>query len=168
MMGAHCGQDLPMSILHLLFYACLPLRFLDVETNPGPGRSSRGNCRILYSNVRGLSRNLRDLAVASTSFDLLLCSETIVSGRRHSSELRIPGFGSPILLCRGDQLRSRGLAAYVRDGFGAHRQGRFECGCCETLVLRVCGAVQNFYVFCLYRNPDLDDRIYDCLLRAMA
>ena len=32
----------------------------------------------------------------------------------------------------------------------------------------VCGARQNFYVFSLYHNPDLDDRIYDCLLTAMA
>ena len=44
----------------------------------------------------------------------------------------------------------------------------FECGCCEMLVFRVCGARQYFYVFSLYRNPDLDDRIYDCLLTAMA
>ena len=28
--------------------------------------------------------------------------------------------------------------------------------------------VQNFYVFSLYRNPDLDERIYDCLLTAMS
>ena len=31
------------------------------------------------------------------------------------------------------------------------------------LVLRVCGAKHSFYVFSLYRNPDLDDRIYECL-----
>ena len=37
-----------------------------------------------------------------------------------------------------------------------------------ALVFRVCGARQNFYVFGLYRNPDLNDRIYDCLLTAMA
>ena len=36
------------------------------------------------------------------------------------------------------------------------------------LVFRVCGARQNFYVFSLYRNPDLDDQIYDCLLTALA
>ena len=36
------------------------------------------------------------------------------------------------------------------------------------LIFRVCGARQNFYVFSLSRNPDLDDRIYDCLLTAMA
>ena len=27
---------------------------------------------------------------------------------------------------------------------------------------------QNFYVYSLYRNPDLDDLIYDCLLTSMA
>ena len=64
--------------------------------------------------------------------------------------------------------RARGMAAYVRDGYGAFRQPKFECGCCEILVFRVCGPRQNFLVFSLYRNPNLDDRIYDCLLTAMA
>ena len=36
------------------------------------------------------------------------------------------------------------------------------------LVFRVRVARQNFYAFSLYRNPDLDDRIYDSLLTAMA
>ena len=64
--------------------------------------------------------------------------------------------------------RARGMAAYVRDGYGAIRQPKFKCGCCEMLIFRVCGARQNFYVFSLYRNTGLDDRIYGCLLTAMA
>ena len=64
--------------------------------------------------------------------------------------------------------RARGMAAYVRDGYGSFRQPKFACGCSEMLVFRVCGAGQNFYVFNLYRNPDLDDRIYECLLTVMA
>ena len=36
------------------------------------------------------------------------------------------------------------------------------------LVFTVCGARQNFCVFTLHRNPGLDDRIYECLLTAMA
>ena len=36
------------------------------------------------------------------------------------------------------------------------------------LVLRVYGLRQNLYVYSLYRNPDLDDRIFDCLLASMA
>ena len=55
---------------------------------------------------------------------------------------------------------------YMRDGYGEFRQPKFECSCCEMLVFRVRGARQNFYVFSLYRNPYLDDRIYDCLLTA--
>ena len=64
--------------------------------------------------------------------------------------------------------RARGMAAYVRDGYGAFHQHKFECGCCEMLVFRACFARNNFYALSLYRNPDLDDRIYDCLLTAMA
>ena len=36
------------------------------------------------------------------------------------------------------------------------------------LVFRVCGVRQNFYVFSLYRNPYLDDQIFDCLESSMA
>ena len=105
--------------------------------------------------------------MASSQYDLLLCSETLVSDRRHISELLIPGFGRPVLLCRDGMPRASGIAAYVRDGYRAFRHPKFDCGCCEMLVFRVCGARQNFYMFSLYRNPDLDDRIYDCLLTAM-
>ena len=64
--------------------------------------------------------------------------------------------------------RARGMAAYIRDGYGAFHQPKFECGCCEMLVVRVCGMRQNLYVYSLYRNPDLDDQIFDCLLPSMA
>ena len=118
--------------------------------------------------MRGLSENLSDLAVASSQYVILLCSETLVSDLRHVSELLVPGFGRPILLCRGKLPRARGMAAYVRDGYGAFHQPKFECGCCEMLVPRICGLRQNFYVYSLYRNPHQDDRIYDCLLTSMA
>ena len=36
------------------------------------------------------------------------------------------------------------------------------------LVFRVCGVRQNLYVYSLYRNPDLDDQIFDCLVASMA
>ena len=71
-----------MGINNLLFYTCLRLRFLDVETNPGPRRPVPAVCRVLYSKVQGLSRNLSDLTVKSTQFDLLLCSETLVYDMR--------------------------------------------------------------------------------------
>ena len=106
--------------------------------------------------------------MASSQYDILFCSETLVSDTRHVSALLVPGLGRPVLLCRGKMPRARGMAAYVRDGYGAFRQPKLQCGCCEMLVFRICGARQNLYVYSLYRNPDLDDRIFDCLLASMA
>ena len=73
-----------MDFLDLVFFACLSLRFLDVETNPGPRRPVPDVCRILCSNVRGLS-------MALSQHDKLLCSEILVSDMRHVSELLVPG-----------------------------------------------------------------------------
>ena len=114
-----------MDFLYLIFYGCLRLWFLDVETNPGPRRPVPDVCRILCSNVRGLAGNLSGLTVASSQYDILLCSETLVSDMRHVSEVLVPGFGRPVLLCRGQVPRARGTAAYVRDGYGAFRQPKF-------------------------------------------
>ena len=114
-----------MNFLDLIFYGCLRLRFLDVETNPGPRRPVPDICRILCSNVLGLAGNLSDLTMALSQYDILLCSETLVSDMRHVSEVLVPGFCRPVLLCRGKMPRARGMAAYVRDGFGAFRQPQF-------------------------------------------
>ena len=124
-----------MDFLYLIFYGCLRLRFLDVETNPGRRRPVPDVCRILCSNVRGLPGNLSDLTVASSQYDILLCPETLVSDMRHVSEVLVPGLCRPVLLCRGKMPRAHGMAAYVRDGYGAFRQQKFECGCCEMRIL---------------------------------
>ena len=102
-----------MDFLYLIFYGCLRLRFLDVETN---------------------------------------CSR----------------FRSPVLLCRGKMNWAHGMAAYVRDGYGAFHQPKFECGCCEMMFYGVCGVRQNLYEYSLYCKPDLDDPIFHCLLASMA
>ena len=102
-------------------------------------------CRILCSNVRGLTGNLSDLTVASSQYDIVLCSETLVSDVRHVSEVLVPSFCRPVL-CRGKMPRARGMAASVRDGYGAFCESKFECGCCEMLVFRVWGARQNLCV----------------------
>ena len=90
-----------MDFLYLIFYGCLRLRFLDVETNPGKRRPVPAVCRILCSNVLGLAGSLSDLTVASSQYDILLRSETLVSDMRHVSEVLVPGFCRPVLLCRG-------------------------------------------------------------------
>ena len=102
-----------MVSFHLIFYVCLELRFPDVETNPGPRRPVPGACRILCSNVQGLSKNLSDMTAATSQNDLLLCSETLVSDRRQIAELLVSGSGRPVLLCRDGMPRARGMAAYV-------------------------------------------------------
>ena len=101
--------------------------------------------------------------MALSQYDILLCSETLVSDMRHVSEILLPGFGRPVLLCPGKMPQARAMATNVRDGYGAFRQPNFECGYCEMLFFRVCGVRQNLYVFSLYLNPDLDDRIFYCL-----
>ena len=98
--------------------------------------------------------------MASYQHDVLFCSETLISDMRHALELFVSGFGRPVLLCRGKMPRARGMAAYVRDGYGAFRQPKFECGCCEMLVFRVCCVRQNLYVHRLYCNSDLYYRIF--------
>ena len=115
----YCIVDIEwiMDFFYLIFYGCLRLRFLDVETNPVPRRPVPAVCRILCSNVRGLGGNLIDMTVASSQYNILLCSETLVSDMRHVSELLVPGFGRPVLLCRCKMPRAGGMAAYVRDAW---------------------------------------------------
>ena len=60
-----------------------------------------------------------------------------------------------------------GMAAYVWDGYVAFHQPKFECVGCKFLVFKGCGIWQNFYVFSIYRNTDLDDWNYECLLTSM-
>ena len=81
-----------------------------------PSRPVPDVCRILGSNVPGLAENLSNLTVASSQYDILLCSEIFVSDMCHVSEILVPGFNGPVLLCRGKMPRPRGMAAYVRDG----------------------------------------------------
>ena len=96
-----------------------------METNPGQPRPVPAVCRILCSNVRGLAGNLSDLIVASSQYDMLFFSETLVSDMRHASELLVPGFGRHVLLCRGKMPRARGMPAYIQDCYGAFRQPNF-------------------------------------------
>ena len=130
----------------------------------GQGKS----CRILYSNIRGLHSNLNDLAVASRDCDIILCAETLVSDRRHVCEVEMSRFLKPALIYRGAFPGAQGMALYIRKNFSAYRQSKFECRCHEVMVVRVCSRLVNFYIFGVYRNPNNDDSIYDCLLNAMA
>ena len=82
--------------------------------------------------------------MASSQYDILLGSETYVSDMRHVPEVLVPGFCRPVLLGRGKMPLAHGMAAYIRDGYGAFRQPKFECGYCEMLAFMVCSGRQNF------------------------
>ena len=84
----------------LFFYGGLKLRLPDVEVNPGP-RVAPQCCRVVFTNINGLHGNRDELAIAATKFDVVACAETKVTGRRHVSELLLPGFKAPTLLLRG-------------------------------------------------------------------
>ena len=75
-----------MDFHYLIFYGCLRLRFLDVETKTGPRRPVPDVCRVLCSNVRGLAGNLSDLTRASSQmiycWALRLWSQICVTCRR--------------------------------------------------------------------------------------
>ena len=88
-------------------------------------------------------------------------SETLISSRRHISKLMVP---SPLSNCISMQLLRGDV--YVRDGSSAYRQRGYECECCEVIVVMICSSGHNFYVFGIYRNPDLSDKIFYCLLAA--
>ena len=93
-----CCRHLIVYGIHIYYFfnSCLRLRFPDVENCPR--RPVPTVCRLLCSNVRGLAGNLSDLTVASFLYDILLCSETLVSDMRHVSELLVPWIWSPCLV----------------------------------------------------------------------
>ena len=108
-----CSKHLIVYGIHISYFfnACPRLRFPNVEINPGPRRPVLTVCRLICSNVLGLAGNLSDLTLASSRYDIQLCSETLVSDMRHVSELLVPEFGRPVLLCRGRLPRARSMAA---------------------------------------------------------
>ena len=138
-----------------VFYFILKLLLLragDVHPNPGP-RSHF--LKALYMNIRGLKANLQDVAIASSQYDLVFCSETLVSNYRHSSELLMPGFKKPILLRRNAIPRAQGMCVYIHSTCTASRAKNFECGCHELITIKICSRFNNFYIFALYRNPNV-------------
>ena len=108
------------------------------------------------------------MIVASKGFDILFCSENLLSNFRHIAELSIPGFKMPKLFKCNEINRAQGMAVYIRSGCSASHKGSFECGCHEVQIIKVCSKHNNFYLFSVYRNPDADDGIFYCLLVSVA
>ena len=92
-----------------------------METNPGAPCPVPTVCRILCRNVLGLAGQLRDPTVASSRYDILLCSMTLVSDMQCVPEL-------VTLSCcaKVGCFRPRGMTAYVCDGYGPFCKPKFE------------------------------------------
>ena len=82
------------SYFHLFLLLCG-----DIESDPGPHHNS-GHCRVAYANIRGLYGNLNELMFVSPNYDVIMCSETLVSERRNIHEILLPDFDKPHLLLR--------------------------------------------------------------------
>ena len=60
------------------------------------------------------------------------------------------------------------MAVCIRSGCSIFHKAIFECGCHEIQNIKVCGKHNNFHLFPVYWNHDVNDRIFDCLLVSMA
>ena len=122
-----------------------------MEANPSPRRLVLAVCRRLCCNVRGLAGNLNNLTVASSQYDILLCSETLVSDGSGVAGFRI---WSPCLNCSA---RARPLGPegwlHMYEMVTEH----FANSNLRVIVVKcwVFGARYNLYVFSLYGNPAL-------------
>ena len=119
-----------MAFLYLIFYACLRLRFLDMETNPGP-----------WHPVPAVSRILSDLTMASSRNDIVLCSETVVSDMFTNVNCCRAGRGCVWLfpVCGWFEWRSSGVV-----GFYNHKSS-WCCSCwlCNCVCLWSVGCCTN-------------------------
>ena len=76
-------------------------------------------------------------------------------------ELSFPGFKRLILLEHLYEINiAQGMATYIRSGWSASHKVIFECGCHEVQIIKVSGRHDNFYLFSVYHNPDVDDDIF--------
>ena len=99
--------------------------------------------------------------MASSLYDILLCSETLVSDLRYVAELLVPRL-VVLSCCAGAGCLWLGGRQHTYEMDMEHFANPSLSIVNEMLVFMVCGERQNFYVFSHYRNPDLDDRIFDC------
>ena len=132
-----------------------------METNPDPRRPVPTVCRLLCSNVRGLAGNLGDLTVASSRYDILLCSETLLSDMRHVSEMLVLGFGRLIFSCAGSGFHEPEGWRHTYEMDMEH----FASPCLSVVVWKcwiLWFVVRDRVYMCSVftaTSPDLDDRI---------
>ena len=107
--------------------------------------------------------------MASSQYDILLCSETLASDVSHVLGFLVHGVSSrpwlvALLCARSGCLEPEGWL-HMCETDQHYFATQIWVWFLWNAVFRVCGAIQNFHVFSLYSNLDLEnDRIFDCLL----
>ena len=71
----------------------------------------------------------------------------------------VQDFSKPMQLLKSEDDRFRGFALYVREGCLTYRQRSYKCEYCEVIVVKRFISSHTFFVFGVYRNPDLSDNI---------
>ena len=156
-----------MQFLYLIFYACLRLQFLDVETNPGLQCPDPAVYRLLCSNAQGLprTRNLKwpNRGIVSVWHTVVLWK----IGLRYVSHVGVAG--SRIWSC------CAGAGCLRLEGWQQTYEMNMEhfTNPSSSVVVAKCwflGFVvwERTYVFSLYHNPDIDNQIDYCLQMSMA
>ena len=98
----------------------------------------------------------------------MFLTETLVTNNKDKSEFLVPGFDGPEFIYRRSIPHAQGMAVYSRSGQPLYRHKSLECNCHEILCFKVYSKFYNIYIFALYRNPNHDDSIYDCILERIA
>ena len=142
---ALCCKHLIVYGIHIsFFYACLRLRFLDVETNPGRGGLFPLSADYSVVICGAWPGNLVDWPWRRLS-KIYCCIQRLWS--LICVTCRSCWFPDLVALsyCAGKDAsgpRDGGVRTRWIWAYGAFRQPKFECGSCEMLVFRVCGVRQ--------------------------
>ena len=149
-----------MVYTQLIFYACLELRFPDLETNPGPG--------VLFLVPAEYSAEMCG-AFRGTweTWQWLRLSTIYRCALRPWSRTDVVyqscwSLDLVVLSCCAE-IGCLGLVGWLQ-------MCEMDMGHFANPNLRLCVVLsrQYFYVFSLYRITDLNDLIYQCFLTAMA
>lgn len=60
------------------------------------------------------------------------------------------------------------MCVYIKSSHNDSQVTKFDCGCHEILIIKICNRLINYYISALYRNPNLNNDICGCLLNSMA
>ena len=111
------------------------------------GLSQNRLCMRLKGNLKNelcvMCMALIRILYFQSCFTTTLFNKTIINTKQNNNRLHEVLTNQQKRRMKSFISWARGMAVYVRDGYGAFCQPKFDCGCCEMLVFKVCGARQT-------------------------